>query len=112
MNDLGKWAWLIGLALLVLMGALSGFVSMDLAIVSDIAVALAFIGGIMHLAKGDRTAFFIAALALGAFYSSAGTLFVDILGNLVAGILGGAATAAAAGAAGALVMTVYEWVMP
>ena len=113
MNDLGKWAWLIGLALLVLMGLLGGLgVSMDLGIVSDIAVALAFIGGIMHLAKGDRTAFFIAAVALMYFSGGAGMLFVDILGNLVAGILGGAATAAAAGAAGALLVTVYEWVMP
>lgn len=56
MNDLGKWAWLIGLALLVLLGLLSGLgVDLDIAIVSDIAVALAFLGGIFHLANGDRT---------------------------------------------------------
>ena len=113
MNDLGRWAWLIGLALLVLMGLLGGLgVDMDLDIVGDIAVALAFIGGIMHVSKGDRTAFFIAALALGAFAGGAGMLFVDILGDLVAGILSGAAVAAGAGAAGVLIMTVYEWVMP
>lgn len=111
-SELGKWAWIVGLALLVLGGILHAF-GVDLpAIVGDIAVALAFLGGIFYLANGDRTAFFIAAAALGWFAGGAGTLFVDVLGDLVAGILGGAAVAAAAGAAGALIMVVYDWIMP
>jgi hypothetical protein len=111
-GELGKWAWIIGLALLVLWGLLGAF-GVDLpAIVGDIAVALAFIGGLLHFGGGDNTGFYIAALALAAFSGAAGTLFVDVLGNLVAGILGGAATAAGAAAAGSLIMVVYEWVMP
>lgn len=111
-GELGKWAWIIGLALAVLGGLLSAFGVSLPGIVGDIAIALAFLGGIFYLASGDRTAFFIAALALGAFWGAAGTLFVAVLGDLVAGILGGAAAAAGAGAAGVLVIAVYEWIMP
>jgi hypothetical protein len=112
-GELGKWAWIIGLALLVLGGLLGAFMDNPITgVIADIALALAFLGGIFHLAGGDRTAFFIAALALGAFAGGAGMLFVDVLGSLVSGILGGAAAAAGAGAAGVLLMTVYEWIMP
>ncbi len=112
MDVYGKWAWIIGLALAVLGGILDAFGTSLGSLIGDIAVALAFLGGILHLASGDRTAFFIAALALVAFWAGAGTLFVAILGDLVAGILGGAAVAASPGAAGVLLMVVYEWIMP
>ena len=93
-GELGRWAWIIGLALAVLGGILGAF-GVDLGgTVGDVAVALAFLGGIFHLASGDRNSFYIAALALVAFWAGAGTLFVDVLGDLVAGILGGAAVAA------------------
>ena len=111
-GELGKWAWIIGLALAVLGGILAAFETSLGEFVGDLAIALAFLGGLLHLASGDRTNFFIAALALVAFWAGAGTLFVDVLGDLVAGILGGAAAAASAGAAGVLLMTVYEWIMP
>jgi len=78
-----------------------------------IAVALAFLGGIFYLGgMKEMTGFFVAALALNFLSGGAGTLFVDILGNLVAGILGGAAAAAGAGAAGALLMVIWGWLMP
>lgn len=117
MNDLGKWAWLIGLALLVLMGLLGGLgVDLGIDILVSLALVLAFIGGVMHLAKGDRSAFFIATLALwavtGAGNATGDWFGVSIIADLISGILGGATAAALAGAAGALVMTVYEWVMP
>jgi hypothetical protein len=111
-GELGKWAWIIGLALAVLGGILAAFGTDLGSTIGDVAVLLAFLGGLLHLASGDRTAFFIAAIALAAFSGAAGVLFVAILGDLVAGILGGAAVAAGAGAAGVLLMTVYEWVMP
>lgn len=111
-GELGKWAWIIGLALAVLGGILAAFGTDLGGFVGDLAMALAFLGGLFYLAKGDRNAFYIAALALVAFWAGAGTLFVDVIGDLVAGILGGAAAAAGAGAAGSLLMTVYEWIMP
>ena len=112
-GELGKWAWIIGLALLVVGGIVGAFAdNFVTGTIADVAITLAFLGGILHLASGDRTAFFIAALALAAFWAGAGTLFVDVLGNLAAGILSGAATAAGAGAAGVLLMTVYERIMP
>jgi hypothetical protein len=113
MGNLGKWAWVIGFALAVLGGLLAGL-GMDVlpAIVGTIALTLAFIGGILHLSKGDRTAFFIAAAALTWFAAGAGSLFVDMLGGVVAGILTGAAAGAAAGAAGVLLVVVYEWIRP
>lgn len=113
-SSLGKWAWLIALIVWVLLGALGGL-GVDLglpAIVTDVVALLAVLGGIFYLAgMKDRTGFFIAAIALGAFQAAAGGLFVAQLGGLVAGILGGAAAAAAAGSAGALLMVVYEWIM-
>lgn len=113
-SNLGKWAWLIALVVWVVVGALGGL-GIDLglpAIVTDIVAALAFLGGIFYVAgMKDRTGFFIAALALGTFFASAGGLFVDQLGGLVSGILGGAASAAAAASAGALIMVVYDWIM-
>ena len=114
LKTIGMWAWRIGLGLLVLWGILGGLgVSLDISIVASIAVALAFLGGIFYLGgMKDMTGFFIAALALAAFWAGAGTLFVEILGNLVAGILQGAATAAGAGAAGALLMVIWGWLMP
>ncbi|MGH2581722.1 MAG: hypothetical protein ACRDFQ_02345 [Anaerolineales bacterium] len=114
MDTIGMWAWRIGLALLVLWGLLGGLgVALDIPIVAELATLLAFVGGILYLGKmEDKTGFFVAALALGAFSAGAGMLFVDILGNLVAGILGGAAVGAGAGAAGALVMVVWGWLMP
>ncbi len=111
-GEIGKWAWRIGLGLAVLGGILAVF-DVDLgSTVGEVAVALAFVGGILHLASGDRNAFYIAALALFAFWAGAGNLFVDVLGELVAGVLGGALAAATAGAAGSLLMTVYDWLMP
>ncbi len=113
-GELGKWAWIIGLALFVLGGILTPFTdALGGEFVVSLAALLAFLGGMFYLASGDRTAFFIAALALAAFYTLAGDFFgVTFVGDLVTGILGGAAAAAAAGSAGILVMTVYEWIMP
>ena len=114
MDTIGMWAWRIGLGLLVLLGLLSGVgVALDIPIITNVALLLAFVGGILYLGKmEDKTGYFVAALALGAFSAGAGMLFVDILGNLVAGILGGAAAGAGAGAAGALLMVVWGWLMP
>lgn len=112
-GNIGKWLWIIGLAL-ALIGGLAGALGMALpGILGTVAQAAAFLGGLLHLSSmKDRTGFYIAALALGAFWAGAGTLFVDILGGIVSGLLGGGASAAAAGAAGMLLKTVYEWVMP
>ena len=113
-STIGKWAWLIALVVWVLVSALGG-VGVDLglpAIVTDIVAALAVIGGLLYISgMKDLTGFFIAALALAAFWASAGTLFVEQLGGLVAGILSGAAAAAAAASAGALLMVIYNWIM-
>jgi hypothetical protein len=113
-STIGKWAWLIALVVWVVLGALGG-VGVDLglpAIVTDIVAVLAVIGGLLYISgMKDVTGFFIAALALAAFSAAAGTLFVEQLGGLVAGILGGAAAAAAAASAGALLMVVYNWIM-
>jgi hypothetical protein len=113
-SSLGKWAWIIALVVWVVLGALGGL-GVDLglpAIVTDVVALLAVLGGLFYIAgMKDRTGFFIAALALGAFATAAGGLFVAQLGGLVAGILGGAASAAAAASAGALLMVVYEWIM-
>jgi hypothetical protein len=113
MGNIGKWLWIVGLALALIWG-LAGALGMALPeILATVAQAAAFLGGVLHLgAMKDKTGFFIAALALGAFWAGAGSLFVDILGGIVSGLLSGAATAAAAGAAGALLKVVYEWVMP
>ncbi len=114
-GELGRWAWIIGLALAVLGGILSAFGvgALSGGVVASLVALLAFLGGLFHLAGGDRTAFFIAALALGAFAAASGDWFgVTVLADLVTGILGGAASAAGAGAAGVLIMTVYEWIMP
>jgi len=116
-GELGKWAWIIGLALLLLGGILGAFMDNPITgVIADIALALAFLGGIFHLAGGDRTAFFIATLALvavaGADSMMAGGLFVGFLHDLVAGILEAGRDAAVAGASGVLLMTLYEWVMP
>lgn len=115
--ELGKWGWIIGLGLLVLGGIVGAFGNNFVTgILLDVAVTLAFLGGILHLASSDRTAFFIATAALVAVTlnggMAAGSLFVPVLGALVDGILAGAATAATAGTAGILLMAVYEWVMP
>jgi hypothetical protein len=112
-SSLGKWAWLIGLVVLVVWSGLAALVTMpDVPYLADVALLLAFLGGIFYLSgMKDRTGFFIAAAALGWFAAGAGGLFVAQLGGLVAGLLGGAAAAAAAGAAGVLLMVVYEWIM-
>lgn len=112
-SNLGKWAWLIGLIILVVMGLLGGLgVNLGLDIVGQIAVALAFLGGVLSLAgMSNRTDFLIAAAALGWFAGGAGPLFVDMVGGVISGILGGAGLAASAGAAGILLVMVYEWVM-
>ncbi|HKY78572.1 MAG TPA: hypothetical protein VI688_07580 [Anaerolineales bacterium] len=113
-GTIGKWAWLIALVVWVVVYALAGL-GVDLGlptIVTDIVAALAFLGGLLYVAgMKDRTGFFITALALSAFSAAAGMLFVEQLGGLVAGILGGAAAAAAAASAGALIMVIYDWVM-
>lgn len=113
LGNIGKWLWIIGLALALIAG-LAGALGMGLPdILGTVGQAAAFLGGLLHLSgMKDRTGFYIAALALGAFWAGAGSLFVPILGDIVAGLLGGAAGAAAAGAAGMLLKTVYEWVMP
>lgn len=114
LSTIGKWLWLIALVVWVLLGLLGGLgVNLSLpAIVTDLIGALAFVGGILYLAgMKDLTGFFIAALALAAFSAAAGHLFVDQLGALVSGALGGAAAAAGAGSAGALVMVVWNWIM-
>ena len=112
-GTIGKWLWIVGLALALIWG-LAGALSFALPdILMTIAQAAAFLGGILHLGMmKDKTGFFIAALALTAFWAGAGTLFVDILGGIVSGLLSGAAVAAAAGAAGALLMVVYDWIKP
>jgi len=111
-GEIGKWAWRIGLGLAVVGGILAAFGTDLGSAVGNIAIALAFLGGVMHLASDDNTAFYITAIALAAFAGAAGGLYVDVVGDLVAGVLGGAAAAAGAGAAGALLMTVYGWLMP
>jgi len=113
-GELGKWAWIVGLALYVLGGILGAF-DVD-ALSGDFVVALAgvlaFLGGLLHLSSGDRTAFFVAAIAF-AFASIGGDWFgIGFLTDLVGGIMAGGAAAAAAGAGGVLLMSIYEWVMP
>ena len=110
-GEIGKWAWRIGLGLAVIGGILSAF-DTDLGAIGDIAIALAFVGGVLHFGSGDNTGFYIATIALVTFWAAAGGLYVDVLGDLVAGILGGAAGVASAAVAGSLVMTVYDWLMP
>jgi hypothetical protein len=112
-GTIGKWLWIVGLALALIWGLTS---ALDIAlpeIVGTIAAAAAFLGGILYIGTmKDRTGFFIAAIALVAFSAAAGTLFIDVLGGVVAGLLSGAALAAGAASAGALLRVVYEWVMP
>ncbi len=112
-SSLGKWAWIIGLVVLVVWTGLAAVITMpDVPYLADVALLLAFLGGIFFLAgMKNRTDFLIAALALAAFSAGAGGLFVAQLGGLVAGLLAGAAAAAAAGAAGILLVIVYEWIM-
>lgn len=113
MGTLGKWAWLIGLVVLVVWGALSAVITMpEVPFLGEIAVALAFLGGLFYIAgMKNRTDFLIIALALSAFAAGAGTLFVSQLGGIVAGALAGAGAAATAAAAGALLVITYEWIM-
>lgn len=118
-HTIGKWFWVVGFALAVLAGLLAAvnvtFLS-DLAIAGSLILALAFIGGILYLADGDRSAFFLAALALWGLAAlggpAAGDLFVPVIGDIVQGVLTGAAAGAAAGAAGVLIMVIWEWIMP
>jgi hypothetical protein len=112
-SSLGKWAWIIGLVVLVVWSGLAAVVTMpDIPLLADVALLLAFLGGVFFLAgMKNRSDFLIAALALAAFSAGAGGLFVAQLGGLVAGLLAGAAAAAAAGAAGVLIVMVYEWIM-
>jgi hypothetical protein len=113
-GTIGKWAFLIALVLGVLGGLLSAF-GMDVlsgdAIITGVAL-LGLVGGLLYVAGMDRTAFFIAAAALTWFAAGGGSLYVEVLGNVVTGILNGAAVAAAAAAAGVLLRVVYEWIMP
>ena len=112
-GTIGKWLWIVGLALGLIWG-LAGALSFTLPdILMTVAQAAAFLGGILYLGgMKDKTGFFIAALALAAFWAGAGQLFVDILGGIVSGLLSGASTAASAGAAGALFMVIYDWIKP
>lgn len=107
-GEIGKWAWYIALVVAVVGGLLSSF-DVDFlsgGTIGTVVGLLALVGGYMHLADGDRTAFYIAAAALTWF--AAGDVFG--LGQYVNAILGGAAAAAGAGAAGVLFKTVQEWV--
>ncbi len=112
-GTIGKWLWIVGLALALIWGLATALSFALPDVVGTIAAAAAFLGGLLHIGSmKDRTGFFIAAIALVTFSTAAGTLFVAILGGVVAGLLSGAALAAGAGAAGALLRVVYEWVMP
>lgn len=116
-SSLGKWAWLIGLVVLVVLGLLAA-IPVDLgadtgSLIATIAVILAILGGIFfHSSMKDRNSFLIATVALIAVYgfvAAAGwTLFG--VGAYLWGILGGATTAAAAGSVGLLLFMVYEWI--
>ncbi|MEX2143820.1 MAG: hypothetical protein WD740_04440 [Anaerolineales bacterium] len=118
MGSLGKWAWLIGLVVLVVLGLLAA-VPVDLgadtgSLIASIAVILALLGGILFLAgMKDRSGFFIAVLALLGVTAYAAAAGWDLfgVGKYVWGFLGGAAAAASAGAIGVLLVTVYEWIM-
>ena len=116
-SSLGKWAWLIGLVILVVWGIVKVFapdmLSADLqTTIGTLCLVLAFLGGIFYLSgMKDRTGYLITAAALGWFAGGGGTMFVDQLGSVVSGALGGAAAAAGAGAAGVLLVVVYEWIM-
>ncbi len=117
-SSLGRWAWLIGLVVLVVLGLLAA-IPVDLGadtgtLITTIAVILAILGGLLfHSSMKDRSSFLIATVALIAVYgfvaASGWTLFG--VGGYVWGILGGATTAAAAGSVGLLLFMVYEWIM-
>lgn len=112
-GNIGKWLWIVGLALGLIWGLASGLGIGLPEILATISAVAAFLGGLLYVGTmKDRTGFFVAALALVAFSSAGGDMFIPTLGGLVAGVLGGAAWAAGAGAAGALLRVVYEWVMP
>ena len=117
-SELGKWAWLIALWVAILNGILAAFGVTFLSgdAITAVVLILAFLGGLLHLAGGDRTAFFIATLALvaiSAVEASTGSWFgVSVIGELITGILTGVTAVAVAGAVGVLLMTVYEWAMP
>jgi hypothetical protein len=109
-GELGKWAWLIALWVSILAYLLAAFgvdFLMGGAILAILAI-LAVLGGIFHLAGMDRTAFFIAAAALGWFAAEA----MFGIGTYVQAIVDGGAFAATAGAVGVLLKMLYEWVMP
>lgn len=110
MDNIGKWLWIAGLALGLIWGLATAFGMALPEILVDVVVLLAFVGGILHLAKMDRTGYFIATLALWAVATTPWTLF-GIEAWLMP-IFAGAATAALAGAAGVLVMVIWEWVKP
>lgn len=113
MGNIGKWLWIVGLALGLIWGLASGLGMALPEILATVSAAAAFLGGVLYIGSmKDRTGFFVAALALAAFSAAAGDLFVPVLGGLVAGVLGGASWATSAAAAGALLRVVYEWVMP
>lgn len=111
-KEIGRWAFLIALVVAVVGGLLTAF-GVDF-LSSDIVVALvgllAFVGGILYIAQGDRTEFFIVTLVLVAGAAWAGEMFG--LGQYITAILAGAAGVAAAAAVGALLVVVYEWIMP
>jgi hypothetical protein len=110
MDNIGKWLWILGLALGLVWGLATAFGMALPDILVSVVVLAAFLGGILHLSKGDRTAYFIATAALWAVAFTPWVMFG--LEAYVAPIFQGAATAALAGAAGVLVMTIYEWVKP
>lgn len=112
-GSLGKWAWIIGLALLLIWGLLAAFgvtTGFD-ATVASVATLLAFLGGLLYIGgMKDKTGFFIATLILWAVATTPWTIFG--IEAYLQPLFMGAAAAALAASAGALVMVVYEWVMP
>lgn len=110
MDNIGKWLWILGLALGLVWGLATAFGMALPDVLLGVITVAAFLGGILHLSKGDRTAFFIATAALAAVAAATWSMFG--IEAWVQPIFVGAATAAIAGAAGILVMVIYEWVRP
>lgn len=113
-GTIGKWLWIVGLALFLVWGLLMGL-NMDVlpAIVGSIAGLAAFLGGVLYLGTmKDKTGFFIATLALVAVAPAVAAWDLFGIQGVLGGLFAGAAAAAVAGAAGALVRVVWEWVMP
>lgn len=110
----GKWAWIIGLVVLIvwaLLGAFGVSTGFDETI-GIIATILAWLGGILYLASmKDRTGFLIVALALWAVAPVVASWDLFGVGKYIAAFTTGASAAAAAGAAGLLLVVIYEWVM-